>query len=145
MQDHDRITAKIDAFYEAISGPPGYEHDWHLLATLFVSGASILSHRREGSQGALSVSAYVNRLASSLVDRDFYERGFDYRIEIQGDIAQVRGRYEASSQPEFLEILKSGTNLIHFAREKGGWKIAGMVYQDDRLRSSSDGLGDAKC
>ena len=130
-QDHDHINAKIDAFYEVISGPSGHAHDWPSLAALFVFGASILSFRREGAQGALAVDVYVDRLRKSLTDRDFFERGLDYRIEIQGEIAQVWSRYEASSAPDFAEIQRTGTNLIHFVQEDGAWKIAGMVYQDD--------------
>ena len=129
-QDQDCIAAVIDAFYEAISGPSGQDCDWGSIAALFASGASILSHRG-GAAGALSVDEYVERLRSSLTDRDFYERGLDYRIEIHGDIAQVRSRYEASFEPEFSEIRKMGTNLIQLVRDEGVWMIASMVYQDD--------------
>ena len=130
-KDHDCIAAKIDAFYEGISGPSGLAPNAHALATLFVSGAAILSHRRDRSAGAVDVAAYIDRLRTSLADRDFFERGFDYRIEVHGDIAQVWSRYEASSEPGFAEIDKAGTNLIHLVRDEDDWRIASMVYQDD--------------
>ena len=130
-QDHERIAARIDGFYEAISGPSGHAHDWGTLASLFIPGASIVVFRPEGPLNAATVDTYVDRLKSSLTDRDFYERGFGYRIEVRGDIAQVWSRYEASPGPDFTEIQRTGTNLIQFARRERDWKIAGMIYQDD--------------
>jgi len=130
-QERKRIAAQIDAFYEAISGSAERKPDLTSLAALFASGASILPHRQEESQEALSVDEYVDRLRRALADRNFYERGIDYRIEIHGDIAQVWSRYEASEGPSFSEISKHGTNLVQLIRDEGVWKISSMLYRDD--------------
>ena len=129
--DQDLIAARIDSFYETISGPAGFDHAWDALPALFVPGASILSRTAGTRPQALPVSEYINGLRTSLANRDFFERGSDYRIEIYGDLAQVLSRYEASDDPSYTRIGKRGTNLIHLAREAGNWRIAGMVYQDD--------------
>lgn len=130
-RDESLIVERIETFYHVISGPAGHPHNWHVLSSLFALGASILPVRAADSLEALGVEAYVEKLAAVLSDRDFFERGLDYRVTIDGDIAHVWSRYEASNTEAFDEIIKQGTNLIHLVRERQAWRIAGMVYQDD--------------
>jgi hypothetical protein len=124
------VVEVIENFYRAISGPVGNEPDPDLLGSLFVPGASVLRLRVD-SREALTVEVYIALLGSALGGRNFYERGSDYRVRMDQDIAQIWSRYEASTTADFQEIIGMGTNLIQLARLEGIWRIASMIYQDD--------------
>ena len=134
--DRERIIEIMDTFYRILSGSAVEAHDWDRLHRLFAPGASILALGRSGdpmgSLEAKDVGRYVGHLASRLTGRAFFERGFDYEVTIEGSIAHVKSRYEASVAPGFEPVLKTGTNMIHLAREGSDWRIAGMIYEDDR-------------
>ena len=136
--DRVLIAGTIDTFYRILSGDGRQRRDWAAMRFLFCVGASILPYGPPADglriHVALDSETYVTRLECSLEDRAFYERGLDYSITVNGDIAQVWSRYEASGEPEYHEILKSGTNLIHLIREGEDWKIVSMVYVDDSSR-----------
>jgi len=133
------IAGTIDAFYRILSGDGRRRRDWAAMRSLFCAGASIIPYGPPPHglriHVALDAETYVTRLERSRESRAFHERGVDYSITVNGDIAQVWSRYEASQDPGFANLLKSGTNLIHLIRESSDWKIAGMVYADDPSRA----------
>ena len=136
--NHDReaILRTIFAFYENISGPENCVRDGDALRSLFCIGAAIVPHPGKTAPGipqqALTGEQYVERLKGSLDNCRFFEREADCRMDIGHDIAMVSSRFESTADSEFKTIENSGVNLLLLVREGEDWKIASMVYEEDK-------------
>ena len=135
MEQKDQIQKLIDRFYKIISGKAGENRNWDEFRTLFHSNAQLVPMRYSESKDctavAYDVNSYIAMLRGFLENNDFYEFGFDYQIEIHGNIAQVTGRYEARKSIDDKSPIKSGTNLVQVLFNGGSWQIISMLWQDD--------------
>lgn len=138
-KDRDSILRTISAFYENISGPENHVRDGGALRSLFCIGAAIVPHpgktTRGNPQQALNGDQYVARLKGSLDNCRFFEREAECKMDIGHDIAMVSSRFESTADPQFQTIENSGVNLLLLVREGESWKIASMVYEEDKASS----------
>lgn len=128
------LCQPIHDFYEVLSGNAGDSHDWERLRALFVPHAKIIPNGVACGTApleAVDVGAYVDRLAGSLRQRDFFERGLIYQAEVHGNIASVISGYEARHTLTDPEPFKRGVNYIHLLCDGTRWLIAGMIWQDE--------------
>lgn len=129
MDNRNEIKKVIDSFYGLISGKTRKDRDWDKFQSLFYKGARLLNYKSHNS--ASDVISYVKGLSEFLRENDFYEYGFDYKIDIYGSIAQVSSRYEAKETKESKLVLKRGRNLIQLVFSDGKWRIFNMLWEDE--------------
>lgn len=134
MNDSQKIRETIGRFYEILSGTKNEWRDWDILRSLFSRGAclvkNISSGSGTGSPSSYDVESYIKYLDTVLKKNNFFEEGYDYEIRISGNIAQVYSLYEARENPEQINPVKSGVNLIHLVRDGEEWKVQNMLWED---------------
>lgn len=134
MDTEFEIKKLIDDFYGIISGKAEEERSWDSFRTLFFANAHLMSMKvnsnNQCSTIPVNVETYILGLDKFLSANDFYEYGFNYKINIKGNIAQVYSEYEAKKSLEDNEPIKKGTNLVQLINDEHNWKILNMVWQD---------------
>lgn len=141
LKNHASIQKQLDCFYQIISGRAGEKRNWEEFKQLFVSGAllsSVVFNLNEKDRSIIrDVDSYIQRLDAFLLGNDFYEKGYDYKIEATTNIAQVFSRYEAKKTKDDSEILKRGVNYIHLVKFEDIWKIVSMIWEDEKGKTKS--------
>lgn len=134
MNNEVYIKELIDNFYRIISGKVEENRNWNDFRTLFFTNAHLMSMRFNSNRECVSVpvdiESYILGLDKFLKTKDFYEYGFNYEINIWGNIAQVYSEYEAKKTLEDNEPIKKGVNLVQLINNGSGWKILNMLWQD---------------
>jgi hypothetical protein len=132
-RDKTEIIGLIDMFYQLISGDCIDKRDWKGLKNLFSQKASLTMIGNESNSGfiSLNVQNYMHRLATYFETSNFWERGSCSQVAISNRIASVNSSYEASTEPDFLAIMKSGTNFIQLVKTEKQWKIVSMLWEDN--------------
>lgn len=134
MNSKKEIKGLIDTFYEIISGKAEEKRDWDRFRSLFFSRAQLIhnkiSDERKCQTIPCDVESYISRLSEVLAKKDFYEYGYDYEIEICGNIAQAKSKYEAKAAQNHTTPIKSGTNLVQLINDGSKWKIMNMLWED---------------
>ncbi len=129
------IEQPIQAFYEVISGYAGQPRDLARLRSLFISGAKIIPSsvvNGAAPQSAVEIDAYIERLAGFLGQHDFFETGIIQHVEVYDHIASVISTYEARHTPEDPLPFKRGVNYIHLLNDGTRWRLAGMIWCDEK-------------
>jgi hypothetical protein len=134
--DRDVLQARVTELYALISGPGDQPRDWLREAELFMPQAHMIRTvvGEDGIARAEIIAAtdYPANFERKMGGRDFYEVEVHNRIEVFGNIAHVFSTYEAFEDEARTRFLKRGINSIQFYRVDGDWKIAGMVWDDER-------------
>ena len=78
-----------------------------------------------------SIEGFIKSIANRPADQKWDERLLDYKIEIDGNLAQVWTPYEFWLNDTFLHC---GANAFTLARFDDGWKIIHLI--DSRRKSA---------
>ena len=78
-----------------------------------------------------SIEGFIKAIANRPTDQKWDERLLDYKIEIDGNLAQVWTPYEFWLNDTFLHC---GANAFTLARFDDGWKIIHLI--DSRRKSA---------
>lgn len=136
MSDEKRIQALITELYALVSGPGDKQRDWAREAELFMPQAHMIRTNVDAA-GATSpeimrAADYGENFERKMAGRDFHEVEVHNVIEVFGNIAHAFSTYEAYEDAGLTRFLKRGINSIQLYRVDGVWKIAGMVWDDER-------------
>lgn len=136
MNDREAIHALVTELYALVSGPGERKRDWRREAELFLPGARMIRTVVDGDGVArpefISAAVYPENFERKMEGRDFFEFGINNIIEQFGQIAHVFSSYEAWEDAAQTKFIKRGINSIQLYRIDGQWRIAGMVWDDER-------------
>ena len=136
MTDDEAIAALLDELYALISGPGSRRRDWVRQAELFLPQARMIRTVIDASGRArpemFQVEDYPESYERLMGGRDFFEIETSRIVERFGHIAHAFSSYEAYEDAAHTRLLKRGINSIQFYKVDGAWKIAAMVWDDER-------------
>ncbi|MCK7593465.1 hypothetical protein [Pseudomarimonas salicorniae] len=136
MHPDDAIRALVTELYAIVSGPGDQPRDWARQAELFMPGArmirTVLDAEGRPQPEFIQVEDYAANFERKLAGRPFYEVETHSIIERFGCIAHVFSTYEAFADEARTEFLKRGINSIQLYDDGSGWRVAAMVWDDER-------------
>lgn len=136
MDDREAIRALVTELYALVSGPGGEPRDWAREAELFLPQAHMIRTVVDADgvprPEIMRAADYPANFENLMGGRDFYEVEVHTVIERFGHIAHAFSTYEAFEDAERTRFLKRGINSIQFYRLDGTWRIASMVWDDER-------------
>lgn len=136
MSDREKVQALITELYALVSGPGDKQRDWAREAELFMCQAHMIRTNVDSAGNAspeiMRAADYAENFERKMAGRDFYEVEVNNLIEVFGNIAHAFSTYEAYEDAERTRFLKRGINSIQLYRQDGIWRIAGMVWDDER-------------
>ena len=136
MSDEKRIQALITELYALVSGPGEKPRDWAREAELFMPQAHMIRTNVDAagnvSPEIIRAADYAENFERKMAGRDFYELEVHNIIQVFGNIAHAFSTYEAYEDAGRTRFLKRGINSIQLYRVDGEWKIAAMVWDDER-------------
>lgn len=142
MDDDDVIRALVTELYALVSGPGGEPRDWDREAELFLPQAHMIRTVVDADgvprPEIMRAADYPDNFERLMGGRDFYEVEVHNVIERFGQIAHVFSTYEAFEDAERTRFLKRGINSIQLYRLDGTWRIANMVWDDERAGQAID-------
>ncbi len=133
QSDVESIDAIINAYYDVISGPAGYEYNAERDASLHAPGAIITRLNRSGLGNRHDLTT-EQATVPSVYEEPFFEVEINRIVERYENMAQVWSTYEVRSSPDGAASAV-GLNSISLYRDKGRWWIASwstqLVEDDD--------------
>lgn len=136
MNDIARIQVLITELYALVSGPGDQARDWRREAELFMPQAhmirTVLGADGQPRPEIMRAADYSDNFQRKMGGRDFYEIEVHNIIEQFGQIAHAFSTYEAYEDAARSRFLKRGINSIQLCKVDGEWKIANMVWDDER-------------
>ena len=136
MENEQSIIIAINRFYEIISGKRREERNWTEMRDLFIESAVLTPYvfgdDTEVKVVSYNIEGYINRLKQSNAEHDIHEKGFNYKIDIYGNIANVYSEYSAEITKTNETYMKKGINLIQLLKSEKGWKIVSMLWENTR-------------
>jgi RimJ/RimL family protein N-acetyltransferase len=101
--------------------------------SMFLPGATVTAVR-DGQAETMTMRDFVLPRAALLLDgrlTDFQEREVAGRTEVRGALAHHASRYEKEGILDGIHHRGVGEKDFQLVRTPRGWKIAGLVWQDD--------------
>ena len=142
MNDIERIQALITELYALVSGPGDQPRNWRREAELFMPQAHMIRTVTDADGATrpeiMRAADYPANFERKMGGRDFFEVEVHNLIERFGNIAHVFSTYEAYEDAAHTRLLKRGINSIQVYKVDGEWKIANMVWDDERPGLSMD-------
>lgn len=133
--DLTTIPGTIDALYQSISGPEGFEIDRETFDPLFADDARLSAtyFNREGEQGVISwsVAEYVEAVWSGPRQRGFFEIETARTVEEFAHIAHVFSTYESRWNEDDEEPFQRGINSIQLLNKDGRWWIVNIFWEGE--------------
>jgi len=133
------ISDLLDRLYAVISFEEGSEPNWQGLQELFSTHARITRITPEGTD-FMDRSSFLD-MTRHLVEigayTSFYEFEVARTIEQFGDMAQVWSFYETRRNRDARGALSSGINSIQLIRDKGTWRVLGLLWDESHANSQS--------
>ena len=140
MQNRDgqTIDSLIAALYETISGPAG-PRDWQRERGLFAKGAILLPAGPIPGTGAarspaeiLDVEGYIASRAPYFASNDLYEAEIARQTFRFGNTAHVLSAYAVRRRPDDAKPAWRGVNSIQLLHDGARWRIASIVWDNER-------------
>ena len=130
--DDTSIVHLLNQLYEVISFEEGDEPSWQGLKKLFSQQARITRVTPDGTDfmDPSSFLAMTQNMLELGAYTSFYEFEVARRIERFGDVAQVWSLYETRRHRAAPAALGRGVNSIQLIREKGEWRVLGLLWDE---------------
>lgn len=129
LSDREAIARIMRDLYESISGRDDSERDWELCLSLFHPDARVSPNAQEGRpRGVVTEEAFQAEARPRIASLAFFEWEVESDVEISGDVASVRSRYQAAETPRGTPIIKEGVNYLLLIRQDGEWKIIAIAW-----------------
>ena len=136
MTDREAIQFLVTELYALVSGPGDAPRDWAREAELFMLQAhmirTVVDETGRARPEIIRAVDYPANFEHKMGGRDFYEIEVCNTIQTFGSIAQVFSVYEAFEDAERTQFLKRGINSLQLYKVDGAWKIANMIWDDER-------------
>jgi len=134
--DLTTIDGTIEALYESISGPEGFEIDREAFDPLFTEDAHLAATfiGQDGSRGYVSWSPaeYVETVWSGPRQRGFFEIETAQTVDQFGNVTQVFSTYESRWNEEDEEPFQRGINSIQLYFDDERWWIVSILWEGER-------------
>jgi len=135
LYDLTTIEGTIEALYESISGPEGFEIDRETFDPLFAENARLSAtyYNQEGEQGVVSWTAgeYVETVWSGARQRGFFEIESARTVEQFGHVAHVFSTYESRWNEDDEDPFQRGINSIQLLQKEGRWWVVSILWQGE--------------
>lgn len=136
MTDDQAIAALLDELYALVSGPGSRSRNWARQAELFLPQArmirTVIDAEGRARPEILLVEEYPESYERLMRGRDFFEVEISRIVERFGQIAHAFSSYEAYADAGRTRLVKRGINSIQLYKVDGAWRIAAMVWDDER-------------
>ncbi len=127
--DLEAIARVMEDLYESISGTDDSERDWALCLSLFHPDARVSPNSSEDRvRGVMTEEEFQADARPRIAPLAFFEWEVQRDVEITGEVASVRSRYQAAETPQGKPIIKEGVNHLLLIREKGKWSIMAIAW-----------------
>lgn len=131
--DEQNIITTLNAFYTAISGNAGEQANLNKLKDLFCEGAVLTPYfipdQNPYTTISYNVHGYIDKMEKFLKQYDFHEKGYNYKIDIYGNIANVYGEYSSEIVRGNETYMRKGINLVQLLYRNDTWKIVSMLWE----------------
>ncbi len=130
----DAVDAAVAALYAAVSFPRGSRPDLERLRACFLPGARLVHVKPEGPD-AMDAETFVARLDEHVRAGDLLavdEREVAARTEVFGGIAMRFSTFEGRFEGPGGIVQVRGVNAISLVREGASWRIASIVWDEER-------------
>ncbi len=127
--DLEAIGRIMTDLYESISGRDDSERDWDLCLSLFHPEARVSPNVLEDrARAVVTEEAFQADARPRIASMAFFEWEVDCDIEITGEVASVRSRYQAAETPQGEPIIKEGVNHLLLIKDRGEWSIMAIAW-----------------
>ncbi len=127
--DLEAIGRIMTDLYESISGRDDSERDWDLCLSLFHPEARVSPNVLEDrARAVVTEEAFQADARPRIASMAFFEWEVDCDIEITGEVASVRSRYQAAETPRGEPIIKEGVNHLLLIKDRGEWSIMAIAW-----------------
>jgi hypothetical protein len=127
--DLEAIARVVKDLYESISGKDDSERDWALSRSLFHPDARVSPNAFEDRvRGVMTEDEFQADARPRIAPRAFFEWEVERDIEITGEVASVRSRYQAAETLHGEPIIKEGVNHVILIREEDQWLIMALAW-----------------
>jgi len=127
--DHDAIADVMGALYDSISGRNDGERDWDLCLSLFHPEARVSPDAfQDRVRSVMTEEAFQADARPRISGMSFFEWEVERDVEITGEVASVRSRYQAAATPGGTPIIKDGVNHLILIKEAGRWRILAIAW-----------------
>jgi len=129
VADQEAIAELMRNLYESISGRDDAERDWGLCLSLFHPEARVSPDAfQDRLRSVMTEEAFQADARPRIAGMSFFEWEVERDVEITGDVASVRSRYQAAAEPGGTHIIKEGVNHLLLIREGGRWVILAIAW-----------------
>lgn len=130
--DDGAIGRLLEKLYAVISFEESGEPDWQGLEEIFSNHARITRITPEGTDhlDPQSFLAMTRDLVDAGAYTSFYELEVSRTVQRFGDIAQIWSTYETRRNKTAREPLGRGINSIQLIRERGSWRVLGLLWDE---------------
>jgi len=135
-EDHTaypEIDQLAQSFFGAFANRDGAP-DLDILFGLFVP-AGLISQRSGDATAMVSIAAFIEprrALLSNGTLTDFSEEELSNTTDVFGDVAQRTSAYRKSGRRDGVSFTTLGRKFFQFVRTPDGWRIASVVWDDER-------------
>jgi hypothetical protein len=127
--DFEAIGRILKILYESISGHDDTERDWDLCLSLFHPDARVSPNAfQDRVRGVMTEEAFQADARPRIASQAFFEWEVARDIQITGEVASVRSRYQAAETPKGKPIIKEGVNHLILIRDEGEWRIMAIAW-----------------
>jgi len=124
--DRNAVIAAVQSLFDAMR-----TRDTTALKAAFVPGAQLVSISQvTGAEPRVQtqpLAGFVTRIGTA--PQELFERMWDPRVEIAGDLASLWAAYDFRIGATFSHC---GHDAVHLVRTSQGWKITGITYTSIR-------------
>ena len=127
--DLEVIAQIMKDLYESISGRDDSERDWALSMSLFHPDARVSPNSSaDRMRGVMTEEEFQADARPRIAPHPFFEWEVERDVEIAGEVASVRSRYQAAETPHGEPIIKEGVNHLILIRQEGKWLIMAIAW-----------------
>ncbi|MDP2470841.1 MAG: hypothetical protein Q8W46_08245 [Candidatus Palauibacterales bacterium] len=127
--DQEAIAALMRHLYESISGRDDSERDWDLCLSLFHPEARVSPNAfQDRVRGVMTEEEFQADARPRIAGTAFFEWEVEHDLEITGEVASVRSRYQAAETPGGEPIIKEGVNHLLLIKDVGRWVILAIAW-----------------
>jgi RimJ/RimL family protein N-acetyltransferase len=123
----------VNAFYDLFTNADGKEPQLHAINALCIPGAVIIKQEKQ-QQTVYNLETFVAPREKILRDgtlTGFCESEIAAETKCVNETAQRFSRYRKSGVMNGVPFEAQGTKLFHFVKTASGWRIAGLLWEDD--------------
>jgi hypothetical protein len=134
--EEPRWEDAVARVYALISGPAGQARDWDAFRAMFVEGGNLMVSAPTPAGGSrlivLTPDEYVQRSGARVEAAGFFERETGRRFERYGNVVHVWSAYEGRGAFDGREEVLVGINSFQLVRVAEGWKVANLLWEQER-------------